>query len=164
MTEETLMARCLRLEAELEAAKKRIHAYQTAWDGKDLERQLFHIDFAMKRGTDFYSALQKSDEQLAASQLHIERLTEALELASIGACNCLTKSPDLKFHGENCRYRIFQEALSQTQSLDALNEERARVLEKAAEKVLDKWKNTQPVVVAHDLRNMAAAYRAKKEG
>jgi len=31
---------------------------------------------------------------------------EGLDLNMIGSCNCLTKSPEVEYHDESCRYRI----------------------------------------------------------
>jgi hypothetical protein len=53
-----------------------------------------------------------------------ERLREALEIAKISSCSCLTKTHEHEYHDKNCRYRIYCEALSATtsQSLQAHDE------------------------------------------
>lgn len=37
-------------------------------------------------------------------------LLERLLAAQVGGCNCLTKSPDTKFHSPVCHYRLHFEA------------------------------------------------------
>lgn len=46
-----------------------------------------------------------------------ERLIERLNLASIGACTCLVKTPVPRYHDARCRYRILQEAANQIERL-----------------------------------------------
>lgn len=77
---------------------------------------------------------KRLETKILATQAHAARLAEALELASIGSCNCLTKTNDAKFHGEHCRYRIISEALSTPINLDALHEHDAQLLRGTAEK------------------------------
>jgi len=68
----------------------------------------------------------RHDEELAYKHYHElkadnERLREALERLKIGTCSCFTKTDQIKFHRDNCTYKIASEALSatSTQSLQA---------------------------------------------
>lgn len=40
-----------------------------------------------------------------------KRLKQVLELCKVASCTCLTKTPEVKFHKETCRYRQICEAL-----------------------------------------------------
>lgn len=40
-----------------------------------------------------------------------------LKLAQIGKCTCLTKTPDTKFHAEDCRYRLLSEVTEVIETL-----------------------------------------------
>lgn len=36
----------------------------------------------------------------------------------IGSCTCLTKTPELKYHAEDCRYRVSAEILAYVEKLE----------------------------------------------
>lgn len=42
----------------------------------------------------------------------LEKLVEELEVCLGASCTCLTKSPDIKFHSVDCRYRTIEEAIT----------------------------------------------------
>ena len=53
----------------------------------------------------------------------IKDLLERITTATISSCNCGTKTPDVNYHKETCRYRVLEECyrvLSKIQ--DALDE------------------------------------------
>ena len=41
-----------------------------------------------------------------ASDAAIKELVDSLEKLKIGSCTCLTKTPDVEYHSDECRYRI----------------------------------------------------------
>ena len=50
---------------------------------------------------------QRNSELVA----ELKKKDYALTLLTIGTCNCLTKTPDTKFHKMTCIYKIAKEAL-----------------------------------------------------
>lgn len=67
--------------------------------------------------SDFLSAGDVST--LISTAREVSRLREAamgvrklLGSAMIGSCSCLTKTPKIQFHDENCRYRLIAESLN----------------------------------------------------
>lgn len=41
--------------------------------------------------------------------IDISYIIRKIDQASIASCSCLTKTPEIEFHSETCRYRILQE-------------------------------------------------------
>lgn len=46
-----------------------------------------------------------------------ERYKKDLKMMLVGSCSCLTKTPEVRFHDEYCRYRIISEALGTPKEL-----------------------------------------------
>jgi hypothetical protein len=51
-----------------------------------------------------------------------------LAKATVASCECMTKTPEVKFHNEDCRYRIIMEAMGE---LDKLRAERDAAIVRA---------------------------------
>lgn len=51
------------------------------------------------------------------------RLADDCEIACAAACNCMTKTPNPKFHTTHCRYRCLTRASEELRRLSALNAE-----------------------------------------
>lgn len=43
----------------------------------------------------------------------INDVLRKLDYLSIASCSCLTKTPDIEFHSDTCRYKILQEIKKQ---------------------------------------------------
>lgn len=135
MTEETLMASCLRLEAELAEAKFRAE---------------HRTEETMRLGLLYSETARK----LAATQADNERLRSLL--------SNIMDNYFIQGFKDAC-----EAALSRPINLDALNEERALVLEEVAVKFehgCEDSPSSTGAWIGRALREMAAAYRAKKEG
>lgn len=56
-------------------------------------------------------ATQPLHQRLIAAEVQVGKMRSLLEYACIGACNCLTKTPESKYHTETCLYRQYREAI-----------------------------------------------------
>jgi hypothetical protein len=66
----------------------------------------------------------------------VSNLKLRLLLASVGACSCLTKTPDIRYHGENCLYRLLTEASDAIKQLrEEINTDHTDLISK--EQILD---------------------------
>lgn len=45
-------------------------------------------------------------------------LIERLHLATIGSCNCLTKTPEVAYHRTTCTYRVLKEVIAREEGID----------------------------------------------
>ena len=106
--------------------------------------------FSMERDEELYTRkqvieglqeqLRASNEQLVAAQARIAQLVMGIDIACIASCNCLTKTPDIAYHSDSCRYKELA-GLLVGDNLSALAERdekrdkevRAKALEDAAE-------------------------------
>ena len=50
-----------------------------------------------------------------------EELIQRLWEASVGGCECLTKTPEIQYHAPTCKFRLFQESISALEAA-SLNE------------------------------------------
>jgi len=50
-------------------------------------------------------------DKIAKLEESITDFKRTLAILSVGSCNCLTKTPEIKFHSESCRTRIIGECL-----------------------------------------------------
>ena len=73
-----------------------------------------------------------------SKQTEAERLADDCEIACAAACNCMTKTPDPKFHTTHCRYRCLTRSSAELRRLAALNAELVEAL-KRAHSWVDNW-------------------------
>lgn len=65
----------------------------------------------------FISKMENSLPALISAARERERYRKALKMMLVGSCSCLTKTPEVRFHDEYCRYRIISEALGTPKEL-----------------------------------------------
>ena len=46
-----------------------------------------------------------------------QKLLNELEMGCVGACNCQTKTPDVKYHKTTCHYRLHKESIKAIKDL-----------------------------------------------
>lgn len=133
-------------------SKDTINQLQAELTAMTLEKQMRQM--AETRNSELLREL----EALAAE---VAMLREALEVAIIGSCSCMTKTPDAAFHSEDCKYRIIVDALSLATNHAAILAQRdARTLMNAISRLRnhggDGW-------WLDELYSMAAEFEAGKE-
>lgn len=91
-----------------------LHGYSDSWE-----------QFAQKV-EDFSSRLERErDEAREQIQMMLKHDATRLESDSIvGSCDCLTKTPELKYHKPGCKYRILTERDEAREQLDTVRYER----------------------------------------
>lgn len=62
---------------------------------------------------DPFCVVKEAAKRLQRMEVENAKLREALGKLTIGTCTCMTKSPEVKFHGERCTYRIAKTALEE---------------------------------------------------
>lgn len=156
---ETIMARCLRLEAELAEERRSHHEamHREYCRREELERKLD-------------DCLHEVEEQARLNGMGSEREARLLaQLAATQADNERLRNDMRTIESETAPEdgRVFElvhgiasDALSRPINLDALNEARAEVADGAA--AVSKMFGHDGIT--NTLRELAAAYRAKKEG
>lgn len=67
----------------------------------------------------------------------VAELCEVVARSCVSSCNCLTKTPDVKYHESDCNYRIYHEILNRQppQSLAAIE---ARVLRELVDEYVER--------------------------
>lgn len=103
------------------------------------------------------SILVDREQQLLATQAHAARMKEALETCKARTITGSGPMCEVSFYFDGAKV---QKALSTPINLDALHEDRARTLEKAAKA----GREATGVSMYRFLMDEAAANRAKKEG
>ena len=51
----------------------------------------------------------------------MSEITERLSLGQISICNCLIKTPEVRYHDKNCKYRIMDDAIEYIKELESEN-------------------------------------------
>ena len=102
-----------------------------------------HYDHCPLRDADLFSVIASMRQQFEENNGYITRLEvlldahrrlldesqarekvriDALELLDIASCNCLTKTPEPKYHAKDCPHRIIGEALALPSDSTALEQ------------------------------------------
>lgn len=90
-------------------------------------------------------------------------LLHRMDLAMLGSCTCVTKTPDIAFHDEKCRYRVLREASAELTGIPvmaAAQRDVGRV--QYAQEVIALWTDYKAKAEAYDamLREFAFRYGA----
>src|SRR3954471_8500436 len=99
-------------------------------------------------------------KEIEAKVLNITNLAKLI----VGSCTCLTKTPVLKFHAEDCRYRVIQEAY-ETDLPDLLADRKLLIaqLTNLANAAMTVWQQAVASNHVYKLGNDAANARLEAE-
>lgn len=125
-----LLRKSERLEAENTALKEQVAQWETEYNG---------CSTLLNNAERTIEAL----EETIAQQAEAIRLKDAaLVIAEIGSCTCCTKSYETKYHAEDCKFRLFGEALLLQPSPEILQARDERIAEACAKVVEEYVENT----------------------
>ena len=119
-SESQIQAQDFTLKAENAALKEQVAQWETEYNGcstllNNAER-----------------TIETLEETIAQQAEAIRLKDEALVIAEIGSCTCCTKSYETKYHAEDCKFRLFGEALALQPSPEILQARDEKVAEACA--------------------------------
>ena len=101
-----MVARCAMLRERDDLPVDRIPAYEALMMMQDYTRK------ALEELHDARIRIEGFEEQEAMHDAADQEIISILRRADLGSCTCMTKTPEPKYHAENCRHRLIMEAIS----------------------------------------------------